>query len=378
MNIIELKGFIRDISYDPQLTTELNEIPLNDFNVNTCPPYGIISLDEHNKIAYSKWVSPKRTRSYPFARIYNTLGTNFKKITIIPIIKDEGADSSNNDRINAITFSWMNLLNIYIILSWYENADKTERRGKSNLITNQKMNNEHILKKIKEIKKYKMTALHWNTTHFENEFEKIYKNAVNSYSKISISKNVKLHPFKKHIDVLEQFKDGGKFSIQKFKEYTLKRSKEAQKRELMTVHELEHLSDGCKGLFILSNYLGGEYYLTCDEVYIENGIFIIQESKNTKGKLPSIDDIKDGLFKLALYSNIEKLEYMGNEIKFKTRLKLTGNLDGMIKLPSEDGKIDKFIQKNNLLKRHTQIIKELQKEAEINNIEIIIEGNKNG
>ena len=377
MDIIEFKGFIRDIIYDPQLTAELNEISINDFNVNTCPSYGIISLDEHNKIAYSKWISPKRTRSYPFARVYNTLGTNFEKITIIPIIKDEGADSSNNDRINAITFSWMNLLNIYIILSWYKNADKTEKRGKSNLITNQTMNNEHIIKKIKEIKKYKMTALHWNTTHFENEFEEIYKNAVNSYLKISKSKNVKLHSFKKHLNVLEQFKDGGKFSIKKFKEYTLKRSKEAQKRELMTVHELEHLCDGCKGLFILNNYLGGEYYLTCDEVYIENGIFIIQESKNTKGKLPSIDDIKDGLFKLALYSNIEKLEYIGEEVKFKTRLKLTGNLNSRLKLPSNNEKIENFIKNNNLSKKHIEIIESLQKEAEINNIEIIIEGNNN-
>ena len=145
----------------------------------------------------------------------------------------------------------------------------------------------------------------------------------------------------------------------------------------MTVHELEHLCDGCKGLFILNNYLGGEYYLTCDEVYIENGIFIIQESKNTKGKLPSIDDIKDGLFKLALYSNIEKLEYIGEEVKFKTRLKLTGNLNSRLKLPSNNEKIENFVKNNNLSKKHIEIIESLQKEAEINNIEIIIEGNNN-
>jgi len=114
---------------------------------------------------FAKWVSPKRTRSYPFARLYNIYGFNSNKITIIPIIKDEGDGSGNNDRINTINFFWMNLLNIYIILSWYESAEK--KPDSDNLITNQKFNNEFIKQKIIEITKSKMTELHWNTEHFE-------------------------------------------------------------------------------------------------------------------------------------------------------------------------------------------------------------------
>jgi len=30
----------------------------------------------------SKWVSPKRTRSYPYERVYNTLSLGTKKVTI--------------------------------------------------------------------------------------------------------------------------------------------------------------------------------------------------------------------------------------------------------------------------------------------------------
>lgn len=45
-------------------------------------------------------------------------------MAIIPIIKDEGAGTQNNDRINFITFSWMNLLNIYIILVLNREADE--------------------------------------------------------------------------------------------------------------------------------------------------------------------------------------------------------------------------------------------------------------
>ncbi|WP_292460610.1 hypothetical protein [Methanothermococcus sp.] len=373
---LKLEGFIKDVYYSPQLTAELSESSITDFDINECPSCGIIDLGNNNKVAYSKWVSPKRTRSYPFARLYDIFGTNYTKITIIPIIKDEGADSSNNDRINAMTYSWMNLLNIYIVLGWYNDAEKAYGKGKTNLITNQKMDKDYIVSKIKEISKYKMSALHWNTTHFQKDFKKIYLNAVESYKKISKLKNVNLHSFENHLKVLENFKKNKQFDIEKFKEYTLKRSKEAQNREIKTIHELEYLSDGYKGLFIISNYLGGLYYLTADEIYIEDGIFIIQESKNSsKGKLPSINDIKDGLFKLILYSNLDKLEYEGEKVAFKTRLKLTGNLKGNLKLPADNNDISDFINKNGL-SRHKSTILKLQKEAEINNIEILIGDNK--
>ena len=74
-----------------------------------------------------------------------------KKITVIPIIKDEGLgerkNDSNNDRINHMTFSMMSLANIYVVLGWYDNFDK-----KTNFrITNQIMEANYINKKIDEI-----------------------------------------------------------------------------------------------------------------------------------------------------------------------------------------------------------------------------------
>jgi hypothetical protein len=86
MNTLEFKGFIKDVYYSPQLTTKLNEFPIKIFDINRCPSCGIIDLGNNNKVAYSKWISPKRTRSYPFARLYDIFGTNYTKITIIPII----------------------------------------------------------------------------------------------------------------------------------------------------------------------------------------------------------------------------------------------------------------------------------------------------
>ena len=37
--------------------------------------------------------------------------------------------------------------------------------------------------------RYQMSALHWNTTHFERDFEPTYLNAVADYAKISHETN---------------------------------------------------------------------------------------------------------------------------------------------------------------------------------------------
>ncbi len=214
MAILCFQGFIKDIIYKPVLIPKLKIYALDNFDINRAKPYGIIALDSlQNNIAFSQWKSPKRTRTYPFARIYNTYHLNSKKVTIIPVIKDEGA-GGDNDRINFITLSWMNLLNVYIILAWYEQADLVA--GRINKITKQKFNSEYINQKVKELSNYQLTALHWNTTHFEKEFDFVYLNAVSSYEKMAITQQVSLHSRAKHIEVLNNFQLNGIFSINKF------------------------------------------------------------------------------------------------------------------------------------------------------------------
>ena len=369
MTNLSLEGFVRDVRYTPCLSPDtLNAYDTVQFDVNKAQAYGLINLgSSENNLAFSKWVSPKRTRSYPFARIYNTYHLNTKKVTIIPIIKDEGAGTQNNDRINFITFSWMNLLNIYIILAWYEDAEK--KPGTTDRITNQILNIESVRQKLSEISRYQMTALHWNTTHFEEDFESIYLNAVNGYKKISQEKNVAVHSPKNHLQTLEKFKVGGRFNLTCFKEASLPRSLEAAHRESITTHLLESLGGNAKGTFRISNYLGGMYYLTADEVYWENDQLIIQESKNSsKGKLPSEDDIKDGLFKLILFANMEEVSVdERTNIQFITRLKLTGDLIGSLFLPCAPDDIFGFCAENRLTQTHQKRIALLNQEASENN-----------
>ena len=369
MTTLSLKGFVRDVRYTPCLGPDaLNVYDITQFDVNKAQAYGLINLGvPENNIAFSKWVSPKRTRSYPFARIYNTYHLNTKKVTIIPIIKDEGAGTQNNDRINFITFSWMNLLNIYIILAWYEDAKR--KPGTTDRITDQLLNAEAVHEKLLEVSQYQMTALHWNTTHFEKDFEPIYLNAVAGYKKVSQEKNVAVHSPKNHLQTLEKFKANGRFSLTCFKEATLPRSYKAAHRESLTTHILESLEENAKGTFRISNYLGGQYYLTADEVYWNNDQLIIQESKNsTKGKLPSEDDIKDGLFKLILFANMEEVAVDGRtDIQFITRLKLTGDLIGSLFLPCVTEDIFNFSAENRLTQTHQKRLILLNQEASKNN-----------
>ncbi|MDJ0737165.1 MAG: hypothetical protein QNJ47_24375 [Nostocaceae cyanobacterium] len=406
MTLISFNGFIRDIIYTPYLTPKLKTYDINNFNINSANTFGKISLDSaDNYIAFSKWVSPKRTRSYPFARIYNTYHLNSKSVTVIPIMKDEGMDG-DNDRINFITLSWMNLLNVYIVLAWYEQAEVVPNKNK---ITTQKFNSDHVKQKILEISNYHSTALHWNTTHFEKDFQTVFLNAVNSYEQIATTKNVQLRSREKHLQVLQQFQKNDVFYLDKFRDYTLKKSQKAAHRESVTTHQLEHLTDGDKGIFYISNYLGGIYHLTADEVYKQNNVLVIQESKNnSKGKLPSKNDIKDGLFKLILFSNLDclysnKLGYLPFNnvtirfwtllidmnplvgilflhkfLEFKICLKITGELQGNLDLPNSDNNVlNTFCQNNGFSKTQRKLIELLNQEA-TNNHKLNIIITKNG
>ena len=364
-----LKGFIRDGRYTPYLNPEeFEEYDIAQFDVNQAQTYGLINLGaQGNNLAFSKWASPKRTRTYPFARIYNTFHLNTKKITIIPIIKDEGAGTQNNDRINFITFSWMNLLDIYIILAWYEDAER--KPGTTDRITNQILNVESVREKLLEVSQYRMSALHWNTTHFEKDFESIYLSAVNGYKKISQERNVSIHNPRDHLETLEEFKADGHFSLASFKEASLPRSYKAAYRESVTTHLLESLEENTKGIFSISNYLGGQYYLTADEIYWERGQLIIQESKNSSTeKLPSEADIKDGLFKLILFAKMEDLAVDGMEsVQFTTRLKLTGNLISSLFLPCSTKDVSNFCIENRLTQTYQKRLISLNQEASQNN-----------
>jgi hypothetical protein len=373
---MNFRGIIRNVTYHPQVRLQaLRHYPLMDFNINSAAAAGIIDVDtDGSGIGYSKWVSPKRTRSFPFARIYSTYHLP-KKMTIIPVIKDEGASTMNNDRINFITLSWMNLSNVYIILAWYAMAKP--HRNRSNAITAQQFDADYVREKIREIHAYQQSALHWNVMHFGRDFERVYTQAVESYQRISQIHQTQMHRFDDHLALLEKFRQAGQFDLDTFKTLTLANSFLAAQREMQTVHASEYLVEGQKAYFSLTNMLGGEYHLTADEILFEDDTVIIQEAKNsTRDKLPSVNDIQDGLFKLILFANMDELYLNTQRVDFQTRLKITGALRDTLTLPTSTNTIQDFVRLNVLSQPKQRLIDALNHEATANRrLSIVIGGN---
>lgn len=370
--MIELNGIIRNVRYTPQLSAALREYDFNTFDINAARGQGIVKLGA-NVMGYSKWVSPKRTRSYPYARIYDTYALG-KRVTIIPVIKDEGI-RGDNDRINVITLSLMNLLNVFVILAWYDDAKAHgSRDGK---ITSQLMSADYVRERLLEINSYQQTALHWNLMHFERDFEWIFRKAVERYQAISRRLAIPVHAENDHLTVLEQFITHGQFDISVFRDFSLTRSKQAVRRELITRHLLEYLQEGDKAALTLTNYLGGEYHLTVDEVFAVGDHLVLQEAKNTtRQMLPSLNDVKDGLLKLILYSNLDELSIGGQPMAHEARLKLTGKVKGLLSLPNDAVAVQAFARLNSLTPRRIQFLDRLNGEAQANQLQMMIVGNQ--
>ncbi|MGA7193364.1 MAG: hypothetical protein WBW94_07000 [Anaerolineales bacterium] len=375
---LNFEGFIKDVHYKAFLAEDLPQYEYKDFDINKVETSGKI-LFPNGEFAFSKWVSPKRTRSYPFERIYDTFNSPMR-LTIIPVLKDEGLDG-DLDRIQYSTISWMNLLNIYIVLAYYDKASKNKRplQYTKNKITSQEFNTEIVNDQLLKISQYKQSALHWNRTLIEDSFVDIYKLALDSYERISKKTDTKVHDR----DTQEQYLAIIMRDFENFKNISLRGSKGASIRETLTSHNFEYLSDGMKATFQIDNYLGGTYFLTADEVIKDEkeDMYIIQESKNsTEGFLPSLSDIKDGLFKLILYSNLDSLHLDSKPVNFRSRLKLTGKkVSGIFSMPCDEDLMIQFLDKNkgSYSKSEEETLRKLHQESANNQkLEIQISSNK--
>lgn len=324
---------------------------------------------ENAKINFgiSKWVSPKRTRSYPFERVYNTLSTP-KRITIIPIIKDEGF-GGDRDFLQWDTVSLMSLLDVYVVLSYYQKADKHKIR--SNKITNQKFDNNHIKNKIIEISNYHSSALHWNLKEIKESLPNLIDKTKKSYQNLSNKLNVKFHNTEGINKFYNQFING----VNEFMETSRKKAKDAQNREQRTIQPKESLSTLSKATITIRNYLGGIYYLTTDEIEIKtNKIFLIEDKHTIRSKLPNLNDIRDGLFKMILYTNLEKVFINDKNYNTVPVLKLTSSkLISKITSKNNSQDITKFFKQNDFPKKLIATVKKLFQEAKDNNFIILIQ-----
>jgi len=355
---MNITGQITGIKYKPKLTDNLEKFDFKNFDINTLPSSCLINYDGFS-FGLSKWVSPKRTRSYPYERVYNTLGTA-KRITVIPVIKDEGKNG-DRDFIQWDTVSLMSLLDVFVVFAYYKTAEK--QKTLTNKITNQQFDNELIKQKISEIKNYHSSALHWNLKEIQESLPYLIQKVKDSYNTIGKKLGVEFHNEQGIDRFAKQFING----VNDFMQISRLKALEAQNREMQTVQPKEVLSTLTKATITIENYLGGKYYFTTDEVRIEKDIIYLIESKHSNNTtLPSIGDIKDGLLKMILYTNLKNV--MINNCNYTTIpvLKLTSS-----KLTSDIFESD--IETNMLLnKRQKEILKKLFKEANENDFKVII------
>ncbi|MBU6414930.1 hypothetical protein KGQ34_01635 [Patescibacteria group bacterium] len=350
---MDLSAKIKGIKYKPFLCRELRIFDYRNLEkaLSSCGSF-ILKINKENQIAISWWVSAKRTRSYPYARVYDTLGFFGKKITIIPVVKDEGKEG-DRDFLQWDTISLMSLLGVYVIVAYYNDAERSRRY--KHKITNQRFDIDYIQTQIKKILSYQSDALHWNLAHID-KVGQIGEKALESYNKISKRLKVEMHSWQsaeKRIVELLKGKD-------EFMKLSRMLAEKAQKRERLTIQPKENLS-GIKAIITIQNYLGGYYYFTVDEVKIRrNKIFLIEGKHSKNNFLPSLEDIKDGLLKMILFTNIENVKIDGKNDKKYVSV-------AMLKLSVENHFDDR-----NLNNSQKMILKILFQEAKQNKFELKI------
>jgi len=341
---------ITGIKYSPFLCRTLKIYDISDLDHALSQDGSfLLHLGQNKQIALSWWVSAKRTRSYPYARVYDTLGFQGKKATIIPIVKDEGKEG-DRDFLQWDTISLMSLLGVYTIISYYSNAERSSRYRHK--ITNQRFDITYLKEEINSLLCYQSDALHWNLAQIE-KVGIIGQKALDSYDKISKELVVEMHSIesaRKRVDELLKGKEN-------FMMLSRDLAKKAQDRESITVQPKEKLS-GIKATLTIKNYLGGYYFFTCDEVIIEKRTIYLIEGKHSKQSfIPSLEDIKDGLVKMILFANLKEVKVGKVDYTSIHVLKLTSEI--------------KF-SKEAIKKSQIDVLRLLKKEAEENNFRVLI------
>ena len=328
--VADITAELKEVTHAPKLraTSAENVYDLSEFRGGCMrSASGFLVRVNGDEYAVSQWVSPKRTRSFPFARVYDTLHKKIR-VTIIPFCKDEGADG-DRDFVQWDTVSLMSLLNVHVIFCHYISAEKSLRpkQQHKNKITNQTPDYNAIADKLLELHSYQSSALHWNVTQLEN-LSAVAQLTIKAYQNISQQTGVRLHSehgIAKKVKALTgdvaQFK-----GVAKFKDESRKSAQRAQHSEVLTDQPKENTILE-KARVTITNLIGGKYYWTADECCLDNGVVYLIEKKHTKNHLaPTVDNLKDAFIKMALFANINTLYHNGKKTPARAVVGLTTDL----------------------------------------------------
>ncbi len=361
----EISGNVEKVNYKQFLADNLKESKFENFDINKSQGAFLLNNGKET-IAVSRWISPKRTRSYPYERVYDTLTQTGKKVTIIPVVKDEGA-GGERDFLQWDTISLLSLLDVHVILAYYDSAEKNTKRGDQ--ITAQKLDNNYINARLNEIFAFKGTSREWNERETK-QLKTIFEKAKLSYQKIAKETQTYLHDTDA-IDELIKYAE----TPEKFLEFSRSKSRQAQSREFVTEQPKEALSTDTKAKVTINNALFGKYFFTCDETKLDGKyIYLIEAKHSVRAKMPSKNDIKDGFVKMMLYTAMTNVKVGAKPYNLKVQIRLTSNqMKGSTNSDEKDEIINKFINENAFTIAETEFIKKLFTEARNNRFTVILE-----
>lgn len=366
---MKIKADITGIEYEALFTNKLKIFGLKDFDINQLPSTCLIQENRYS-FALSKWVSPKRTRSYPYQRVYDTLA-HTKKITVIPVIKDEGK-RGDRDFIQWDTVSLMSLLDVFVIFAYYVDAEPHQTlKGK---VTNQQFDNEWVKQKVIEITHYHSSALHWNLKEVEQSLPILIQKTKSTCQRLRSQLGIEFHAESGIDRFAKQFSK----DVSNFMKTSRQKAKQAQYREKQTVQPKEALSTATKATITIKNYLGGEYYFTTDETILkEETLFLIEGKHSIRNPLPALSDIKDSLLKMVLYTNLKQVMVNGYCFFPVPVVKLTSTqIVGRYASDDHSVSLESFVVNNRFSLRQQEIIDNLLAEAKQNGFAVYIENSK--
>jgi hypothetical protein len=145
-----------------------------------------------------------------------------------------------------------------------------------------------------------------------------------------------------------------------FRDASRSRGIKAQLRESKTIQPKESL-DGHKATITITNFYKGFYPFTVDEAFMEDEKLYLIEGKHTDHLgLPSLEDIKDGILKMIIFSNLDSVTVDGFNFTPIPALKLT--------TVSQDNY-------NQLDSNYKETLDKVRNEAHTNNFKLIFNGN---
>ncbi|MHA1248896.1 MAG: hypothetical protein ACTSRP_02775 [Candidatus Helarchaeota archaeon] len=250
-----------------------------------------------------KFTTPKRTRSFPFARLFPLLFNNTLKVALIPIVKDEGVQT---DFLGLETIAILNIFNVYSIINYYESAEIKHLDNKFRL-TNQKLNFKEIYENLQNIVDKNIDVHKWNES-IAHKYPKILLKAKRAYENIAnklkidsenitcIKKIEKIH--------LKKINEEG---FEKYLQLRNKWKKVSQYSELHTIQPKEDTIDIYPGKpldILFKDNLGFKtplkFRTAIDEfIQIDNNLIFIEKKRNN-----SLNNIIESIFREIIYKNL--------------------------------------------------------------------------